>query len=71
MMKETGRAMRLDINHRRSKIVTLSKGTSASALTGKLCAKQQDQEAKSSLTRPTSLEMLKLFLGNFNSEIRS
>ena len=46
MMKKTGRAMRLDTNHRRSKIVTLSKGTSASALTGKVYAKLQDQEAK-------------------------
>jgi hypothetical protein len=44
--EETGRAMRLDIDHRRSRIVTLSNGTSASALTGKLCAKQKDQEAK-------------------------
>jgi hypothetical protein len=40
------RAMRLDINHRRSKIVTLSKATSASALTGKVCPKLQDQQAK-------------------------
>src|ERR1017187_7241146 len=44
MMKKTGRAMRLDINHRRSKIVTLSKGTSASALTRNLCPKLQKQK---------------------------
>jgi len=47
MMKETGRAMRLDTNRRRSKIVTLSKGTSASALTGKVCPDLQKQKPKS------------------------
>jgi hypothetical protein len=46
MMKKTGRAMRLDTNHR-SKIVTLSKGTSASALTGKVCPDLQKQKPKS------------------------
>jgi hypothetical protein len=43
MMKKTGRAMRLDINHRRSKILTLSKGTSASALSMKYVQTYKNQ----------------------------
>ena len=57
-MKKTGRAMRLDINHRRSKILTLSKGTSASALSSKYVRTYKNQ-SPSPLTRPASLEMLK------------
>ena len=58
MMKETGRAMRLDINHRRSKILTLSKGTSASALSRKYVRTYKNL-SPSPLTGPSSLEMLK------------
>src|SRR5258708_14945526 len=58
MMKKTGRAMRLDINHRRSKILTLSKGTSASALSRKYVRTYKNQ-SQSPLTGPASLEMLK------------
>ena len=58
MMKETGRAMRLDINHRRSKILTLSKGTSASALSRKYVRTYKNL-SPSPLTGPSSLEMSK------------
>ena len=58
MMKETGRAMRLDINHRRSKIFTLSKGTSASALSRKYVRTYKNL-SPSPLTGPSSLEVLK------------
>ena len=39
--------MRLDINQRSGKTITLSKGTSASALTGKVCPDLQKQKPKS------------------------
>ena len=58
MMKKTGRAMRLDINHRRSKILTLSKETSASALSRKYVRTYKNQ-SPNPLTGPASLEMLK------------
>src|ERR1700716_3013520 len=53
---KTGRAIWLDTNHRR-KIVTLSKGTSACALSEK-CVRNHEKTTPSTLTRPTSLEML-------------
>jgi len=59
-LMKMGRAMRLDIHHRR-KIVTTYAGTSTSAPKGKVCTKLQDRDEKfrrKSLTRPTSLEML-------------
>jgi hypothetical protein len=71
MMKKTGRAMRLDTNHRRSKIVILSKGSSASALTGKVCPDLQKQKPKSLDTADVVRDVAKLFSGNFNNEIRS
>src|SRR5882724_5809805 len=57
-MKKTGRAIRLDMSYRNSKVVTLSQGTSASALTRNVCP-QTTKKSPCPLTRPTSLEMLK------------
>ena len=48
-MKKTGRAIRLDMSYRSSKVVTLSQGTSASALTRNVCP-------QTTKTKPMSLD---------------
>ena len=62
-MKKTGRAIRLGMNNRSSKVVTLSKGTSALALTQYVC----QQTTKKNRTSLDMTDVVIDVVNNFTS----